>query len=67
MLRAEVKRAVEKQGEALKKRLIDELIGGGEQPASDQTADEGADQAEPEEEKDPEDQLEDALKKLLGN
>jgi len=66
MLRAEVKRAVEKQGEAFKKRLIDELIGGGEQPASGQTADENADQAEPEEEKDPEDQLEDALKKLFG-
>jgi AsmA protein len=67
MLRAEMKRAVEKQGEALKKRLIDELIGGGERPASDQTVDENADQAEPEQEKDPEDQLEDALKKLLGH
>ncbi len=67
MLRAELRRAVEKQGEAIKKRLIDQLIGGGEQPASDQTADEGADQTEPEEEKDPEDQLEDALKKLFGN
>ena len=67
MLRAEVKRAVEKQGEAFKKRLIDELIGGGEQPASDKTADEDADQAEPEQEKDPEDQLEDALKKLFGH
>lgn len=67
MLRAELRRAVEKQGEAFKKRLIDELIGGGEQPASDQTADERADQAEPEEEKDPGDQLEDALKKLFGH
>ena len=67
MLRAEMKRAVEKHGEELKKRLIDELIGGGEQPASDQTGDEDADQAEPEQEKDPEDQLEDALKKLLGH
>jgi AsmA protein len=67
MLRAEVKRAVEKQGEAFKKRLIDELIGGGEQPANDQTADADADQAEPEQEKDPEDQLEDALKKLFGH
>ena len=67
MLRAELRRAVEKQGEAFKKRLIDQLIGGGEQPASDQTADEGADQAQPEEERDPKDQLEDALKKLLGH
>ena len=67
MLRAELRRAVEKQGEAFKKRLIDELIGGRDQPASDQTADEGADQAQPEEERDPKDQLEDALKKLLGH
>ena len=67
MLRAELRRAVEKQGEAFKKRLIDQLIGGGEQPASDQTADEGADQAQPEEERDPKDQLEDALKKLFGH
>jgi len=72
MLKAEVKRAVEKKGEELKKRLLGDLLGGSEQPPEDQTTADGADQtqqdddqAQPQEEPEPEDELEDALKKLF--
>lgn len=65
MLKAEVKRAVEKEGDKLKKRLIDELIGGGKRPSDDQETGEGTAQEQPQEEQDPEDELENALKKLF--
>lgn len=69
MLKAEVKRAVEKKGDELKKRLIDELIGGKKQPAGEQAtdggpADQGGEEAQPPEEE-AEDPLKGALKKLL--
>ena len=49
----------------LKKRLIDELIGGGKRPSDDQETGEGTAQEQPQEEQDPEDELENALKKLF--
>ena len=60
---AEVKRAVEKEGEKLKKRLFDKLIGGGGQATDGEAAGEEGDQAQ--QEKKPEEELEDALKKLF--
>ncbi len=63
MLRAEIKRAVEKEGEKLKKQLIEELIGGGSQATEDEAAGEEGDQTQ--EKKTPEEELEDALKKLF--
>jgi AsmA protein len=68
MLKAEVKRAVEKKGDELKKRLIDELIGGKKQPSGDQGTDgeaaQSGEEAQPQEEE-AEDPLKGALKKLL--
>ncbi len=63
MLMAEVKRAVEKEGEKLKKRLFDKLIGGGGQATDGEAAGEEGDQEQ--QEKSPEEELEDALKKLF--
>ena len=63
MLKAEVKRAVEKEGERLRKRLIDELIGGSGRATEEEAAGEEGDQTQ--EEKKPEEELADALKKLF--
>jgi len=63
MLRAEVKRAVEKEGEKLKKRLLDKLIGGSGQAVEDEAAGEEGDQTQ--EKKEPEEEIKDALKKLF--
>jgi AsmA protein len=62
MLRAEAKRAIEKETDKLKDRLLGEILGGGDETPGDEA---GEDQAQPEEEKAPEDDLEDALKKLF--
>jgi len=63
MLRAEAKRALEKEADKLKKKLLGDLLGGGSQATEDQAAGEQNEQAEEEEK--PEDDLENALKKLF--
>ncbi len=65
MLTAEVKRAVEKEGEKLKRRLIDKLIGGVGQAPEEEASGEESDQSQ--EEAKPEEEIENVLKKLFGN
>ena len=60
MLQAEAKRALEKEADKLKKKLLGDLLGGSGQATGDQ-----ADGEQAEEEEKPEDALENALKKLF--
>jgi hypothetical protein len=63
MLQAEVKRAVEKEADKLKRKLLGDLLGGSGQATEEEAAGDEGDQAQ--EEQKPEDELKNALKKLF--
>jgi AsmA protein len=63
MLEAEAKRAVEKEADKLKNRLLGSLIGGSGQTADDEAG--GEEDEQTEEEEKPEKKLKNALKKLF--
>ncbi len=65
MLKAEAKRAVKKEGEKLKKRLLGKLIGGSFKLTEEEASSEESDQSQ--QDTKPEKDLENALKKLFGH